>query len=86
MAGVPMALPGPVPVVPAAPAPVAPIPAAPVPVIPAGAPVAPIPAAGPVAGGAPLTEMAGTGKGEPTGPPPPGAILPGEPIAPGPGG
>jgi hypothetical protein len=91
MAGVPMALPGPVPVV--APAPVA----APVPLgapVPAGAPVgapvpvgAPLPVGAPVAGGAPLTDMSGMfgGKGDPTGPPPDGAPVSGQPILPGPG-
>jgi hypothetical protein len=56
MAGIPMALPGPLPVGP------------------------------PVAAGAPLTDMAGSygGKGDPTGPPAPGAPLPGQPILPGP--
>ena len=81
MAGIPMALPGPVPVVPAA---------APVPV---GAPVAaPVPVGAPVAApvpvGAPVVNMGGAygGKGAPTGPPPPGAPLPGQPILPGPTG
>jgi hypothetical protein len=91
MAGVPMALPGPVPV--AAPAPLA----APVPLgapvgapVPLGAPVpagAPVPVGAPVAGGAPLTDMSGAyaGKGDPTGPPPDGAPVSGQPILPGPG-
>jgi len=67
MAGVPMALPGPVPV------------AAPVPV---GAPVgAPVPV------GAPLTVMSGVGgKEQPSGPPPAGAPVSGQPIPPGPAG
>lgn len=84
MAGVPLALPGPVPVpVPAA----VPIPAGlPVPVgapIPVGAPVA---AGAPVPAGAPLAEMAGTyaGKGDLTGPAPAGAPVPGQPVLPGP--
>jgi hypothetical protein len=91
MAGVPMALPGPVPVV--APAPLA----APVPLgapvgapLPLGAPVpvgAPLPVGAPVAGGAPLTDMSGAygGKGDPTGPPADGAPVSGQPILPGPG-
>jgi hypothetical protein len=88
MAGVPMALPGPVPVVPAAPpVPVVPL-APPVPVVPVAPPVplgAPL---APAAGGAPLTEMAGgfTGKGDPISPPAPGAPAPGQPILPGPQG
>jgi hypothetical protein len=89
MAGVPMALPGPVPVV--APVPVAPpVPLAPpVPIAPPVPVGAPIPIGAPVAGapiGAPLTQMggAGGGKGELTGPPPPGAPVSGEPIWPGP--
>jgi hypothetical protein len=96
MAGVPMALPGPVPaapavpVVPAAPPipviPMAPpvpvVPAAPVPIVPA----APVPAAAPLAGGAGFTDVPGLGgKGAPTtGPPPAGAPVPGQPIIPGP--
>src|SRR6478752_4390327 len=89
MAGVPMALPGPVPVVPAAPpVPVAPpVPLAPpVPIVPPVPLAPPVPVA-PVAG-APLTQMggAGGGKGEDTGPPPPGAPVAGEPILPGPTG
>lgn len=92
MAGVPMALPGPVPVVPAAPpVPVVPL-APPVPVVPVAPPVplgAPVAAPlAPVAGGAALTEMAGgfTGKGDPISPPPAGAPAPGQPILPGPQG
>jgi hypothetical protein len=94
MAGIPMALPGPVPVV--APVPLgAPLPmGAPVPVgapvagpVPLGAPV-PVgaPVVAPVAGGAPLTDMSGGfgGKGQPTGPLPDGAPMPGQPILPGP--
>lgn len=91
MAGVPMALPGPVPVVPAAPpVPVVPL-APPVPVVPAAPPVplgAPVAAPlAPAAGGAPLTDMSGAfaGKGDPVGPPPAGAPAPGQPILPGPG-
>jgi hypothetical protein len=88
MAGIPMALPGPVPVV-------APVPlGAPVPVgapvagpVPLGAPV-PVgaPVVAPVAGGAPLTDMSGGfgAKGQPTGPLPDGAPMPGQPILPGP--
>jgi hypothetical protein len=88
MAGVPMALPGPVPIAPPVPV-VPPVPlAAPVPIAPP-VPVIPVPAAPVVAAppvGAPLTQMggAGTGKGELTGPPPPGAPVSGEPIWPGP--
>lgn len=91
MAGVPMALPGPVPVVPVAPVPLG----APVPVgapVPLGAPVpiapvaAPVPVAAPLPVGAPLVEMAGTGKGDFVGPPAPGAPAPGQPIPPGPTG
>ena len=90
MAGVPMALPGPVPA-PAAPVPVIPaapplpvIPAAPVPVVPAGAPVA----AAPVAGGAPVVDMAGgfAGKGDPVVPPAAGAPVAGQPLPAGPSG
>ena len=87
MAGIPMALPGPVPVVPAAPpVPVVPL-APPVPVVPVAPPVplgAPL---APVAGGAPLTDMAGAfgGKGDPTNPPAVGAPVSGQPILPGPG-
>jgi hypothetical protein len=82
MAGIPMALPGPVPVAP----PVAPpLPAAPpIPVVPA-APVAP--AAAPLAAGASLSDMSGLGgKGDPTGPAPDGAPVAGKPLAPGPYG
>ena len=85
MAGVPMALPGPVPVVPVAPVPLgAPVPVgAPVPIAPVAAPV---PVAAPLPVGAPLVEMAGTGKGDFVGPPAPGAPAPGQPILPGPTG
>src|ERR1700738_2883509 len=70
MAGIPMALPGPVPVV------------APVPV------GAAVPVVAPVPGGAPLIDMSGIhgGKGEPTGPLPDGAPIPGQPILAGPAG
>jgi hypothetical protein len=55
--------------------------AAPAPV-PVGAP-----APAPVPGGAPLTDMAGLGgKGDPIGPPPPGAPVDGQPVLPGPTG
>ena len=87
MAGIPMALPGPVPAAPAAPV----VPAAPpIPVIPMAPPVpvvpaAPVPAAAPLAGGAGFTDVPGLGgKGAPTGPPPAGAPVPGQPIVPGP--
>jgi hypothetical protein len=82
MAGIPMALPGPVPVV--APVPVGAPLAAPVPV---GAPLAaPVPVGAPVPGGGPLVDMSGgfAGKGDPTGPLPDGAPLSGQPILPGP--
>src|SRR3954470_9472478 len=88
MAGIPMALPGPVPAAPAVPVipaappiPVLPM-APPVPVVPMAPPVpvapgppAPVPAAAPLAGGAGFTDVAGLGgKGAPTtGPPPAGA-------------
>jgi hypothetical protein len=89
-AGIPMALPGPIPVAPPVPVvPVAPpipvVPVAPpvpvVPVVPAGAPVGV-----PVAAGAPLLDMAGGygGKGDPIEPAPAGAPAPGQPILPGP--
>jgi hypothetical protein len=79
MAGVPMALPGPVPVVPAAP---------PVPVVPAAPPVPVVPAGAPVAAGAPV-DMAGgagafAGKGDPVIPAPAGAPVPGQPLPAGP--
>ena len=94
MAGVPMALPGPVPVgVPPVPVGVPPVPVGvpPVPVgvppVPVVAPVgAPVPAGAPLLAGAPLTEMSGTGKGVPTAPPPAGAPVAGQPIMPGPTG
>jgi hypothetical protein len=92
MAGVPMALPGPVPVVPAAP-PVPAVPLAPpVPVVPVAAPLplgAPVAAPlAPAAGGAPLMDMAGAygGKGDPIASPPAGAPASGQPILPGPAG
>jgi hypothetical protein len=87
MAGLPMALPGPVPAAPAVPVvPAAPpipvIPLAPVPVVPAAP--APVPVAAPLAGGAGFTDVPG-GKGAPTtGPPPAGAPVPGQPVIPGP--
>ncbi len=93
MAGIPMALPGPVPAAPAVPV----VPAAPpIPVVPAApvlpmappvpvVPAAPVPAAAPLAGGAGFTDVPGLGgKGAPTGPPPAGAPVPGQPIVPGP--
>jgi hypothetical protein len=92
MAGIPMALPGPVPVVaPAplgAPAPVGAPLGAPAPVgAPLGAPV-PVgaPLGAPVPVGAPLIDNSGVygGKGQPTGPPPDGAPVSGQPILPGP--
>jgi hypothetical protein len=85
MAGIPMALPGPLPIAPPVPV-VPPLPIAPplpiVPVVPAGAPVA---AAAPVPVG--LIDMAKgyAGKGDPVGPPAPGAPVSGQPILPGPG-
>jgi hypothetical protein len=86
MAGVPMALPGPlpagpaVPVVPALPmAPALPLPIAPV-VPAAGAPLAAAPA--PV--GAPIVDMLGQGKEHPVTTVPDGAPKQGQPIAPGP--
>jgi hypothetical protein len=83
MAGVPMALPGPIPAAPPVPV-VPPVPLAPpvpvVPVVPAGAPVA-----APVAAGAPIDMANGyAGKGDPILPAPPGAPVSGEPIPPGP--
>ena len=105
MAGVPMALPGPVPAAPAVPV-VPALPAAPA--APLGAPAAPlgvpaplappvpvipaVPAGAPVAAGAPvpaasLFGMSGNGgKGEPTGPAPVGAPVPGQPLPAGPQG
>jgi hypothetical protein len=102
MAGVPMALPGPVvpplvppiippplvppvpPLVPPVPPIVPPVPplVPPVPIVPIGAPIA----AGAPVGGLPLTTMGGAagGKGDPTGPAPAGAPVPGQPIMPGP--
>ncbi|SPM33245.1 proline, glycine, valine-rich secreted protein [Mycobacterium rhizamassiliense] len=87
MAGVPMAFPGPVPVVPLAP----PIPLVPpVPVVPAGVPVgAPLPIGAPLvamggdAPGAPLIDMSGV-KDAPMGPAPTGGPIAGQPIQPGP--
>ena len=95
MAGVPMALPGPVPlappivppplVPPVVPPPLVPPLVPPVPVVPIGAPLAPIAAGAPLA---PITTMGGAagGKGDPTGPAPAGAPVAGQPIAPGPSG
>jgi hypothetical protein len=93
MAGVPMALPGPVPAAPAVPV-VPALPAAPA--APLGAPaplgVPAVPAGAPVAAGAPvpaasLFGMSGNGgKGEPTGPAPVGAPVPGQPLPAGPQG
>ena len=83
MAGVPMALPGPLPAAPPAP----PAPPAAVPPVPAAPPVPIVPAA-PVAG-APVAEMGGSnygGKGQPTGPLPAGAPAPGQPLPAGPSG
>jgi len=82
MAGIPMALPGPLPIAPPVPV-VPPLPLAPpipaVPVIPAGAPAA----AGVPAG---VIDMAKgyAGKGDLVGPPAPGAPVSGQPIPPGP--
>ena len=89
MAGVPLALPGPVPA-PVAPVPIVPaapaipvIPAAPVPVVPGGAPLA----GAPVAGGSPVGMAGGyAGKGDRVGAPPTGAPLPGQPLPAGPPG
>jgi hypothetical protein len=85
MAGVPMALPGPVPMAP--PVPVVPLvpPLPALPVVPAGAPLG-APVAAPVAGGAGLVDMANgyAGKGDPILPAPPGAPVAGQPIPPGP--
>lgn len=102
MSGVPMALPGPVPVAPPVPVvppplvpplvppplvpPVVPPPMAPPPLVPPVPIGAPVAAGAPVAGGAPLLEMSGTGKGAPTGSLPDGAPAPGQPILPGPAG
>lgn len=89
MAGVPMALPGPVPP-PLAPPPVVPPvvpPLAPPPVVPPLAPPPVVPPVAGAAGGLPLTTMGGlAGKGDLTGPAPSGAPVPGQPIAPGPTG
>lgn len=95
MAGVPMALPGPVPppmapppVVPPVVPPLAPPPVVP-PIVPPLAPppvVPPLPAAG-AAGGLPVATMGGlSGKGDLTGSAPSGAPVPGQPIPPGPTG
>jgi hypothetical protein len=87
MSGVPMALPGPVPVAPPVPvvpvAPPVPVPIAPpVPIVPAGAPVA---AGAPAAAGAPIDLARGyAGKGDPILPVQPGAPVAGQPAMPGP--
>lgn len=92
-AGVPMALPGPLPIAPPVPV-VPPVPlGAPLPIappVPLGAPLpvaAPLPAAAPLPVGAPLVDMAGgfSGKGDPIRPPADGAPVAGQPIMPGPG-
>jgi hypothetical protein len=82
MAGVPMALPGPIPAAPPVPV-VPPVPLAPpVPVVPV-VPAAPV--AAPVAGGAPIDMANGyAGKGDPVLPAPPGAPVNGQPIPAGP--
>ena len=89
MAGIPMALPGPLPLGAAAvPVPVAvpPVPVG-VPPVPVGAGAvplgAPFPLGAPLPVGAPIIDMSG-GKGAATGPAPAGAPAPGQPIAPGP--
>ena len=76
MSGVPLALPGPVP---------APVPWVTRPVGPRSV-GAPIPVGAPVPVGAPIADMSGTyaGKGDPTGPAPTGALVPGQPVLPGP--
>ncbi len=95
MAGVPLAVPGPLPVGAAAigapvPVGVPPVPVG-VPPVPVGAAVgAPIPVGAPILGaplpiGAPILDMAG-GKGATTGPAPAGAPVAGQPILPGPSG
>ncbi|GFG52959.1 hypothetical protein CQY20_30195 [Mycolicibacterium agri] len=101
MAGVPMAVPGPLPAAPPAAVPPVPLGPPPIPPVPLGPPpvpaaplVPPVPvgapiAAAPVAGGAPLTDMGGSnygGKGQPTGPLPAGAPAPGQPVPAGPTG
>jgi hypothetical protein len=90
MAGIPMAVPGPLPVVPmGAPLPVVPL-APPVPVVPVGAPLIALPGAPLAVGaplepviGAPLIDMAGV-KDAPVGPAPTGGPTPGQPVRPGP--
>ena len=84
MSGVPLALPGPVPVVPLAPPPIVPPLGVPPIVPPLGAPIAA--AAGPLAAGAPIVDMAGGfgGKGDRIDPPAPGAPADGQPLLPGP--
>jgi hypothetical protein len=80
LGGVPLAVPGPVPV--GAPVPLAPV----APVVPAGMPLIALGPAGalPVDPVAPVIDMSGNGKGAPTGPPPPGGPVPGQPIPAGP--
>lgn len=95
MAGVPMALPGPVPLVPPiVPPPLVP-PIVPPPLVPPLVPPPLVPPIVPIAGApiagaplAPITTMGGAagGKGESTGPAPAGAPVAGQPIAPGPSG
>ena len=95
MAGVPLAVPGPLPLGAAAigapvPVVVPPVPVG-VPPVPVGAAAgAPIPVGAPILGapvpiGAPVLDMAG-GKGAVTGPAPAGAPVAGQPIMPGPSG
>ena len=95
MAGVPLAVPGPLPLGAAAigapvPMVVPPVPVG-VPPVPVGAAAgAPIPVGAPILGapvpiGAPILDMAG-GKGAVTGPAPAGAPVAGQPIMPGPSG
>ena len=95
MAGVPLAVPGPLPLGAAAigapvPVVVPPVPVG-VPPVPVGAAAgAPIPVGAPILGapvpiGAPILDMAG-GKGAVTGPAPAGAPVAGQPIMPGPSG
>jgi hypothetical protein len=80
MAGIPMALPGPVPAAPVVPV----VPAAP-PLAPPVVPVAPVALAGAPVPGAPppIPPIPPTGKGDPVRPPAPGAPAPGQPILPG---
>ncbi|MDY6995744.1 MAG: hypothetical protein SW019_04045 [Actinomycetota bacterium] len=70
---------------PLAPPPIPPV-VPPVVVPPVGAAAPIVPAAGAPVAGLPLTTMGGlAGKGDPTGPAPSGAPVPGQPTAPGPG-